>query len=468
MSVNADAQSNTSPRCEKHQEDILELYCQVCEQPICYACTEIDHRGHSYKLIKDVYGCEKRKIVNLVNEAKPKITALKAEVASTKREEDNVKKNALVVAQEIDSFIDALINEHTALLQQKRQRLKQDLSEMTLIQMKKLHEQKEQLLSSLNSVEVAKQILDDSTDKVEFLRKKNEITNEITELRSVAEQFTPCEKVVYQLEKNPTFHVEKLEETGTIASRGECSLSMRGGEPGVLYTGRALQSCEFIIARNSVQAVGLRIVFDNFKVNILAPKADTPFPISLENNADGTHSFRYVPECSGIYKISVCSEKFSGGEIYGSPFSWNVQPALHLRSWRWWFRNVFFRDYTYLSDCAFENGQHSWRINLLRTDQQQDYAYQRIGVTHPFRQAFWYWRNGQHIASGHESVPSPMKSVRHGDVFVVFLNINKRKMIIYNERTKESDIWRDIEAPVTPYLYSDAFLFLPDFNVVMI
>jgi hypothetical protein len=129
---------------------------------------------------------------------------------------------------------------------------------------------------------------------------------------------------------------------------------------------------------------------------------------------------------------------------------------------------VFFRDYTYLSDCAFENGQHSWRINLLRTDQQQDYAYQRIGVTHPFRQAFWYWRNGQHIASGHESVPSPMKSVRHGDVFVVFLNINKRKMIIYNERTKESDIWRDIEAPVTPYLYSDAFLFLPDFNVVMI
>lgn len=243
MSVNADAQSNTSPRCEKHQEDILELYCQVCEQPICYACTEIDHRGHSYKLIKDVYGCEKRKIVNLVNEAKPKITALKAEVASTKREEDNVKNNALVVAQEIDSFIDALINEHTALLQQKRQRLKQDLSELTLIQMKKLHEQKEQLLSSLNSVEVAKQILDDSTDKVEFLRKKNEITNEITELRSVAEQFTPCEKVVYQLEKKPTFDVEKLVETGTIASRGECSLSMRGGEPGVLYTGRALQSC---------------------------------------------------------------------------------------------------------------------------------------------------------------------------------------------------------------------------------
>lgn len=94
MSVDADAQSNASPRCEKHKQDILELYCQVCEQPICQACTEIDHRGHSFKFIKDVYGFEKRKIVNLVNEARPKISALKAEVASVELEEKKVQDNA--------------------------------------------------------------------------------------------------------------------------------------------------------------------------------------------------------------------------------------------------------------------------------------------------------------------------------------------------------------------------------------
>ena len=468
MSVNADAQSNASPRCEKHKQHILELYCQVCEEPICQACTEIDHRGHSYKFIKDVYSCEKRKIVNLVNEAKPKISALKAEVASMELEENKVKDNAVVVAREIDSYIDALINEHGALLEQKKQGLKQDLSEMTLIQMKKLHDHKEQLLLSLNSAEAAKTILDVSTNKVEFLRKKNVVRKEIAELRTLAEQFTPCEKVVYQLEKNSTFDVEKLEETGSITSRGECSISMRGGEHGVLYTGRALQWCEFIIARNSVQSLGLRNVFDNFKVSILAPKTEMPFPISLGNNADGTHSFRYIPECSGIYKIRVFSEKISGGEIYGSPFSWDVQPALYLRSWSCWFQHFGFRDYTYLSDCVFENGQHSWRIKLWRGRPEINYAYQEIGVTHPFRKQRWCWRNGQHLTSGHESVPSPVTSVQHGDVFAVFLNIEKRQMIIYNERTKESDIWRDIEAPVTPHLYLDFFLYCPDFNVFII
>ena len=342
MSVNADAQSDASPRCENHKQDILELYCQVCEQPICQACTEIDHRGHSYKFIKDVYSGEKRTIVNFVNEAKPKMSALKAEVASMELEENKVKENALEIAQEIDSYIDALINEHSAFLEQKRQRLKQDLSDTTLIQMKKLREQKERLLLSLNSAEAAKTILEVNTNKVEFLRKKNELKNEITELRTIAEQFTPCEKVVYKLEKKSTFDVQKLEETGSIASRGECSLSMRGGERGVLYTGRALQSCEFVVARNSFQTLGLRNVFDNFKVSILAPNANTPFYISLEKNADGTHSFRYMPGCSGTYKIRVFSEKISAGEIYGSPFSWDVQPALYLRSWCCWLRNFGF------------------------------------------------------------------------------------------------------------------------------
>ena len=457
MSVDADAQSSASPRCEKHKQDILELYCQVCEQPICQACTEIDHRGHSFKFIKDVYGFEKRKIVNLVNEATPKISALKAEVASVQLEEKKVQDNALAVAREIDSFIDALITEHSTLLEQRRQRLKHDLSEKTLIQMQKLHEQKEKLLLSLNSAEDTKTILDVRTNKVEFLRKKNDVKNEITELQKVAEQFTPCEKVVYQLEKKPTFEVEKLGKTGSIASRGECSLSMRGGEPGVLYTGRALQSCKFIIARNRVQALGLRNVFDNFKVSILAPKAETPFPISLESNADGTHSFCYTPQCSGTYKIRVFSEKINGGEIYGSPFSWDVQPALSLRSWCHWLRYLFLSDYAYLRDCVFESGQHSWRIQWLRENPQVDNPCHVIGIAHPFHKRCWCWFNGYHQTPDHESIQSPMVSVQHGDVFAVFLNIEKRQMIIYNERTKESDIWGDIEAPVTPYLYPDLF-----------
>ena len=468
MSVDADAQSSASHRCEKHKQDILELYCQECEQPICQACTEIDHRGHSFKFIEDVYGSEKRKIVKLVNEARPKISALKAEMASLKLEEKKVQDNALVVAREIDTFIDALINEHSALLEQRRQRLKNDLSEMTLIQMKKLQELKEQLLLSLNSAEATKKILDVRTNKVEFLRKKNEVKNEITELRKVAEQFTPCEKVVYKLEKTPTFDLEKLGQTGSISSHGECSLSMRGGEPGVLYTGRALQWCDFIITRNSVRSHGLRNVFDNFKVSILAPEVETPFPISLESNTDGTHSFRCRPQYSGTYKIRVFSEKISGGEIYGSPFSWDVQPALYLRSWCCWFQNFGFRDYTYLRDCVFESGQHSWRIKLLRENPHRVGSYQVIGVAHPFRQRYWCWLNGYHQTPDHDSVPSPMVSVQHGDVFAVFLNIEKRQMIIFNERTKESDIWRDIEVPVTPYLYPDIFLHGPYFDVFTI
>lgn len=470
LSVNTDAQSNVLPRCEKHQEDKLELYCNVCDQPICHACTEIDHQGHSYKFVAEAFPCEKKKVAKLVREAKPKISALKAEAAALEREEEKLRSNALIVSQEIDSLID----EHTALLEEKRQRLKQDLSDVTLVQMNKLREQKEALFLPLDNVEIAKQIID-STDKVEFLRSRNEITSNLTELLAVAENFKPCEKVVFKLDRKTTVAKQKEEEIGKIISSGDYSLNMRGGEPGVLYTGRALQSCEFIINRNTsnIQALRLRNACDSFKVKIVEPNTNTTvFPL-VENNVDGTHSFRYQPACSGIYKISVFSEKVFGGEIHGSPFSWNVSPALYPRCWLLWLLNFGIRDYTYLSDCLLESGQHTWRIKLLQlleAERQQNYDHREIGVVHPLRRSTWCWKNGRHLATGHDpvDVPSPLKSLQFGDVFVVFLNLDKRQMIIYNERTKESDNWRGIEVPVTPDLYPDSFLFGPDFAVYKI
>ena len=40
--------------CVDHQERELELYCEPCEQFICFYCTIAKHNGHKYNLVKDV------------------------------------------------------------------------------------------------------------------------------------------------------------------------------------------------------------------------------------------------------------------------------------------------------------------------------------------------------------------------------------------------------------------------------
>ena len=229
----------------------MELYYETCDEPICEACLVIDHRYHEHTSIKDVYPRKKREIGKLMNEAKSNISALRAEVFSIEGEESRVRSNEEAVSKDIDAFVDAMINKHTAVMERERQRLKEEVHATTTRQLGKLYNQKESLVMSLSSVEFAKQSLD-CTDKIEFLRSRKEVTSKLTALRSLTATFHRCEKVLYRLDQKPLEEV-KMQGTGkiTVHMHSEYCLSMLGGEPGTVYTGRALQWCEFTLTVNT-------------------------------------------------------------------------------------------------------------------------------------------------------------------------------------------------------------------------
>ena len=461
---NTGAHSSTSPPCDKHNDELVEDYCETCDEPICQACLVIDHRDHAHKSIKDVYPRKKREIGKLMNEAKSNISALRAEVFSIEGEENRVRDNEETVSKDIDAFVDDMINKHTTVMERERQRLKQEVHAATTLQLGKLQDQKESLVMYLSSVEFAKQSLD-CTDKFKFLRSRKEVTSKLTELRSLADAFHPCERVLYKLDQKP-LEEAKMQGTGKIKVHSEYCLSMLGGEPGIVYTGRALQWCEFILTVNSDVASSPRNVLDDFRVTLLPPNEERPVTLTLEDRGNGSRGFGWRPMYSGEYKISIFNEKLFGGEAHCSPVVWKVQPALCVKSWSSWFAALFSCNYTYLSNSVFEDGQHSWRIIVLSpaTPQDTSHKYIQIGVMHPFKEAAWYWQNGEHISPGN-CVESSIKSLRYGDVFGCFLDLCKRQLVMYNERTKESDIWRDIDAPVRPYLSPDDFLFSQHFAV---
>ena len=462
--ANTGARSITSPPCEKHHEELVELYCEICDEPICHACLVIDHRYHTFSSIKEAFPRKKSEIAKLMNEAKREMSALRAEVVSVEDKENKVRTNAGGVNEEIDDFIDTLINEYTAILERERQRLKQEVYEKTSLQLSKLQDQKETLAISVSSVEFAKQSLA-CTNRVEFLRSKNEITGKLTELRSLTEQFHPCERVVYKLVKKP-LEEEKFQGVGELKAHGQCCLSMPGGEPGVVYTGRAWQWCEFRITINGGEAYRRNLLKD-FKITIQEPNEGTYVSIPLEDKPSSSRGFTYRPTRSGDYKIFLFNEQLFGGEAHCSPVVWKVLPAFSLKST--WVGGIDLSHPGYLSNCVFEDGQHSWRVRMLRPSASEppnySHEYFQIGVKHPFRDEAWYWQNKQHISPGN-SVPSSIKSLQRDDVFVCFLDVCKRQLIVYNERSKESDVWRDIQVPVTPYLSPDGFLSSGNFEVL--
>ena len=401
-----------------------------------------------------------------MNEAKSNISALRAEVVSLEGEEIRVRNNEEAVSKDIDAFVDDMVNKHTEVMERERQRLKQEAHAATTLQLGKLHDQKESLLMCLSSVQFAKQPID-FTDEIEFLRSSKEITSKLVALRSITEVFHPCEKVLYRLEKKP-FEEGIMQEIGKIKVHSEYCLSMLGGEPGIIYTGRAWQWCKFILTINSeVLSSQRNVSVNDFSVRILAPYAEAPVSLTLEDKGNGSLGFGFRPFGSGEHKLSIFNKKLPGGEAQCREVVWNVLPVLYLKSWVCWFDHLGVWDCTYLSDCAFTDRQHSWRVKMLRPRETRDTLhdeYLQIGVKDPFSDAAWYWQNAQHV-SPDNCVPSSIKSSRSGDVFVCFLDLWKRQLVMYNERTKESDIWRDIDVPVRPYLSPDDFLSPPYFEV---
>ena len=60
--------------CPKHQNRELELYCETCEELICFHCTIKQHNGHEYNLIGEVFEKHKQEIMSSLNPAEQQQT----------------------------------------------------------------------------------------------------------------------------------------------------------------------------------------------------------------------------------------------------------------------------------------------------------------------------------------------------------------------------------------------------------
>ena len=60
--------------CQQHQNRELELYCETCEEPICFQCTIQQHKSHKYDLIGEVFEKHKQEIMSSLDPAEQQQT----------------------------------------------------------------------------------------------------------------------------------------------------------------------------------------------------------------------------------------------------------------------------------------------------------------------------------------------------------------------------------------------------------
>ena len=312
LSIRGDGQSNasSSPPCEKHDGEILNLFCKSCDQLICRDCAVNDHRDHKYDFIKEIFPIMKRKILKIIQKSRENIHALESSVEAIKELEDNMHKNSMEVNGKIDNFIDKLIK----LLEWQRKSLKDDLKNLGTDQKQILDAQTESFVSSLGRLKSSVQFAEEALSRgneVEILSAKYQMVDQLTELNSATSKLKPRGQICYDL-KPTDLPVAKIANVTEYDKEYE----LRGMPPAE----ESFCGCSnrFFIRRKS--KISTLDQNNKVQVTIVAPDSkEVPVPVS--HDPDGSFSFSYKPDRSGVYKVEVLINR---RYVYGSPFTWKV------------------------------------------------------------------------------------------------------------------------------------------------
>ena len=433
--------------CKKHSGETLKLLCQTCQKTICRDCTIVDHREHKYDFVVDVAEREREAVQAVLLQSKAKDSAIEEGLKDVQTMEQSIPTKIA----EFDKKVDVFFDEQVKALEYLRRDLKHEVTTKGQIKLKELGSQKEMLSLSLaqfrSGVDFAERSLADGVD-IELLSMKTQLLDRLAYLNTSHVECRPwntdyfklhVDKTIWDIGKMATLHCTPTDLT-------KCVLSMVGGEEGVMYQTLAGQSVDFVLCNHESEA-------------------NTQHELPAEDNGDKSYVFSCHPEVDGLYTLSVMVE---GENVCGSPFTWKVNPKVQNSDPS----SVLTSSQELGVYCE---GKHCWKLKVhlpVLSHMRKDFE---IGLScikqadeisnfndfHVKRCTWCCCRNRVNrlqFSRSDNLRTVTINSVDHGDVFSVYLNFDTMKLIIYNTRSKQAEVFTDFNEAnkavpiISPYI----------------
>ena len=466
--------------CSKHKGETLKLFCSTCQKTICRDCTIVDHREHKYDFVTEVAEKEKGVIRGFLTKAKDKLRTVVEGVKAVLMMKNSVEGRVSEVNKEIDTFFD----EQVKALNYYRANIKHEVSTQGQIRVSKLKNQAELLSSFLAQLKSGISFTDEALqdgDDVKLLAMKKQLVQQLDQLNSSNTSCKPCMDDYLELQVHQT-----IWDMGKILSvcyvpfdPQKCTVSMVGGDEGVMYQTLAGQEVEFLLLVKDDK--GKKKTCGGHQVEAIF-SFSTVSPVPVRDNGDGSYSFSYHPVEEGKVNLSVRVEK---QEVCGSPFGWNVisnlpggESSPQRKEYSQTIPTPDFAVFISLAPSVFMEGMYCWKLQLRSFKGDIDseleigvtasgynsggygYSTRRKRFERQQQQAKWSWGYSTSTISSQASrsdgqIPS-ITSVEDNDVFIVFLNLETKKLTIYNVRSKQTEIFTGIEGYVSSFIRSES------------
>ena len=425
--------------CIKHTDEVLKLYCDTCQKTICRDCTIVDHRHHKYNFVADVAERERKAVEAVLQETKAKDVTVEEGLKAVKAMETRVEVKIARVSKDVDVFFD----EQVKALEEMRANLKLEVKTQGQAKLKALSNQEEMLASSLaqlrNSADFAEKALKDGND-LELLSIKQQLIQRLAQLNASQFHCKPCNSDYLKLKMNK--RISEIGEMMTLAhapDTSKCVLIMVGCEEGVLYRTFAGQPVDFKLA--IVGGTSVKETETGFMVRASVKREDQQQSqdLPVRDKGDGSYFFSYQPQTPGICTLSVTVE---GESVHGSPFT--LEGVQEIKGPN---ELTNFLD----SQRKTDKKMHGWKLKYLGSTPENSKKKVEIGVYYhdsyytgyDYRYT-WCRQNNVYTTcrgSGSSGNQASITSLQNNDILSVYLNLTVYKLVIYNHRSEQSEIF---------------------------
>ena len=422
--------------CVKHTGETLKLYCETCQETICRDCTIVDHREHKYNFVADVADRERKVVQDTLKKTKAKERAVVEGLNAVQSMKKRVQSRVAKVNKEVDAFF----NEQVKTLEDYRENLKHEVMTQGQVQVKQLEKQSEVLSSFLaqlkSGMDFTNQAIADGDD-VKLLSLKKQLTQRLAQLNSSKVDCKPCQGDYLKLQVHQS--VCDIKNMATLSyfpiDPQKCIVSMVGGEEGVMYESVVGQTVDFVLTIKDEKGAGEIKVESMVKAQV-SSKGDRAEGLPVYDIGNGLCRFSYRPKAGGPVTLSVM---VGGQNVAGSPFNWQVVDSSLLD------KEI---------PAGAKHDMLRWKLQLNSFNNPERWQLE-IGVkaqTYNTRKMLpeepnWSWcynalMGGPFRADGQQ--PS-INSVQNNDVFTVYLNLVTKKLIIYNDRSRQYEIFTGVQ-----------------------
>ena len=303
--------------CADHQERELELYCESCEQLICFQCTITEHHGHKYNLVMDVLEKCKEEIKASLTPAKEQLSAVgKASKQVKSHKKEIVDKQATLEAkmhgdsQQLIDIITARTNEDTSKLRR--------ITEEKLRDLDSQGEQLDTIGTQLSSyVEMVLETLTTGTP-AKILSMKTAIAKQVKELTTSLQ--TDTLEPITQADMDYSISnevVEVCQNYGAVYALGspdpsKCRATGKGLEVATVgeRSYAVLQAVDF-------KGQPLKEPIQSSACELVSDITGSRTRGSVERRGQSQYEISYQPTIKGRHQLHV---KVEGQHIRGSPF----------------------------------------------------------------------------------------------------------------------------------------------------